>query len=423
MASNDFSKEERVMFEDMLEGFNDELVMSKLVDRMNLNMTEMERSGDVVWVPQPYIMNSYDGLDQTANFKGNTQLSVPLTIGFEKSVPWVMDAKELRDAYQNNSLFKAAKQRLASDVNIAVMNVAAQQGTLVVPVAAAASGYDDVALADAIMNEQGVGMGDRAIALSSRDYNKMAGNLAQRQTLQGKTLNAYERANVGMVAGFDTFKLDYANRITAAAGGGAITINTLAAGLNYYIPKATSTATTLERGNVDNRYQVVTVTSTTNVAAGDAFTIAGVFALHHITKQSTGQLKTFRVMAVNSATTMTISPPIISGQGATDAELDYQNVTVTPSATAAIVWLNTTAAAINPFWHKDGIKLLPARLAAPDSNTGLAVTRGSLDNGIEVLFTRQTDINTLKTKYRCDVLFGVANVQPEMTGIMIFGQV
>lgn len=422
MPSNDFSKEERVMFEEMLEGFNDQLVLSKLVSKYRTDMQTMERAGDVIWRPQPYIMQSEDGMDQTGNFKGHTQLSVPATIGYSKSVPWIMDAKELRDATQEGNLLEAAKQRLASDVNIAIMNVAANQGTLVVPVATAASGYDDIALADAMMNEQGIAMGSRAIALSSRDYNKMAGNLAQRQTMTGKPATAYERAYVGVVAGFDTYKLDYANRIAAAGGGGSLTMNTLAAGGNYHIPKATSTATTLERGNVDNRYQRVTISSTTGVAAGDCFTIAGVFAVHHITKESTGQLKTFRVMSVDSATTMTISPPIISAQGGTTAELQYQNVEVVPSATAAIVWLNTTAAAINPFWHKDAIELLPARLAIDTAN-GAQLMRGSLDNNVEVAFTKFFDGNTLKTKYRTDILFGVCNKQPEMTGIMLFGQV
>jgi hypothetical protein len=36
------------------------------------------------------------------------------------------------------------------------------------------------------------------------------------------------------------------------------------------------------------------------VKVGDAFTIAGVNAVHHITKQDTGQLKTFRITAIVS---------------------------------------------------------------------------------------------------------------------------
>jgi hypothetical protein len=422
-VSNAFSKEEIVAFDQMLEGFEDQEVLSRNVSKYRSDQTTMARTNDVIWRPQPYISQSYDGLDQTNNFGDYTQLSVPATLGYVKSVPWIMDSLELRDALQEQRLGDSAKQKLASDINIAIMNVASSQGTLVVPISTAAGTYDNVALADSIMNEQGVNPFDRYLALSSRDYNGMAGNLVgtARSFGNAKSDKAYERSYVGPVAGFETYKLDYANRIAAAAGGGALTINTLVAGANYYVPRGTSTASTGEVSNVDNRYQTVTISSTTNVAAGDCFTIAGVQAVHHITKASTGQLKTFRVISVLSATTMVISPPIISNQGGSDAEAQYQNVSVTGSATAAIVFLNTTAANINPFWQKDALEILPGRLAIPD-NAGAAVLRGSTSNGIEIVMQKQFDINNSKTKFRVDTFFGVVNKQPEMSGILIFGQ-
>jgi hypothetical protein len=419
--SNSFSKEERVAFEDILEGFDDALVLSRNVSIYNTDQTMMERTGNTIWRPQPYISQSFDGTDQTANFGEYTQLSVPATIGFSKSVPWVMSATEMRDALQENRLGAFAKQKLASDINVAVMNIAARQGTLVVKRTTAATGFDDVAQCEAIMNEQGVQSYDRYLALSTRDYNGMAGNLAARQTLTGKPLTAYEKAYIGQVASFDSYKLDYANRQPAALGGGGLTVSTLTAAANYYVPVAASVAVTGERGNVDNRFQTVTISSTTNVAAGDCFTMAGVNACHHITKGDTGQLKTFRVISVASSTTLVISPPIISNQGGTDAEAQYQNVIVTPSATAAIVFLNTVSAYANPFWQKDAIEILPGRYAVP-TDAGTAVMRASTDQGIELVMQKWYDINTMKIKYRLDTLFGVVNKQPEMSGIMLFSQ-
>ena len=75
-----------------------------------------------------------------------------------------MNALELRDALQEDRLGAAAKNKLASDINVAIMDVAAAQGTLVVKRTAAATGYDDVAQCDAIMNEQGVPDYDRHLA-------------------------------------------------------------------------------------------------------------------------------------------------------------------------------------------------------------------------------------------------------------------
>ena len=419
---NSFSKEERVAFENILEGFEDALVLSRNVAVYNTDQVMMERTSNVIWRPQPYIAQSFDGTDQTANFTDSTQLSVPATIGYNKSVPWIMTATELRDALQEGRLGDAAKQKLASDINVALMAVASLQGTLVVARSTAAAGFDDVAQAEAIMNEQGVNQFDRNLALSTRDYNGMASNLGARQTLQGKTLTAYEKAYVGLVASFDTFKLDYANRLLAASGGGGLTVDTLAATLNYYVPRATSVATTGEVSNVDNRYQTLTVSATTNVRAGDCFTVATVNAVHHITKQDTGQLKTFRVISVPSATTLVISPPMITAQGGSDAERQYQNCVVnTPAANSAIVFLNTVTNYANPFWQKDAMELLPGRYAVP-SDAGAAVLRSTTENGIEIVMQKQYDINTMKTKYRLDTFFGVVNKQPEMTGIMLFSQ-
>jgi hypothetical protein len=420
--ANSFSKEERVAFENLLEGFQDALVLSRNVSIYNTDQTMMERTNNVIWRPQPYISRSYSGTDMTSNFLDYTQLAVPATIGFNQSVPWVMTATELRDALQEQRLGDSAKQKLASDINVAVMNVASAQGTLVVKRLSAASGFDDVAQCEAIFNEQGVNFDSRYLALSTRDYNGMASNLAGRQTLSGKALTAYDRAYIGQVASFDTFKLDYSNRIAAAAGS-SITIDTRDAAVNYQIPKSISTSpTTAERLNVDNRFQTVTVSSTTSVAAGDCFTIANVFAVHHITKQNTGQLKTFRVISVTNGTQMVISPGIVSNQVANTASAEYQNCVVTTKASnAAIVFLNTAAAPINCFWQKDAIEILPGRYAVP-ADAGANVMRASTDQGIELVMQKQYDINTMKTRYRLDTLFGVVNKQPEMSGIILFGQ-
>lgn len=421
---NSFSKEEVVAFEQILEGFEDNLVLSKNVSVYSTDSVTMERTNNVIWRPQPYIGLSFDGTDQTANFTNYTQLSVPATLGYQKSSPWIMTTLELRDALQANRLGDSAKQKLASDINVAVMTKAALEGTLFVKRASAASGYDDVAQCDAIMNEQGVGASPRTLALSSRDYNGMASNLqtASRSFGNAKSDNAYTRSMVGMVSGFETLKLDYATRLTAAAGGGGITMSTLVGAANYYVPAATRTATTGETSNVDNRYQTITVSSTTSVAAGDAFTVATLDAVNHITKTDTGQLKTFRVISVPSSTTLVISPPMITAQGASASELQYKNCVInTPASNSALVFLNTVTAAVNPFWHKDAIELLPGTYAVP-TDAGTAVMKGSTDQGIQLVMQKWYDIKTMKIFYRVDEFFGVNVTQPEMAGVMMFSQ-
>jgi hypothetical protein len=422
--ANAFSKEEIVAFENILEGFHDALILSKNVNIYNTNGVTMERARDTMWRPQPYIAQSFTrtvGSSIASSVSTMTQLSVPSTLGFSPCSAWEMNALELRDALQENRLGDAAKQKLASDINLSVMDLAAAQGTLVVDVATAAGDYDDVALCDSIMNEQGVMAGDRYLALSSRDYNGMAGNLAvaTRSFTGTKSANAYERSFVGEVASFSTYKLDYANR--CAANAATVTIDTTGAQAQY-VPVAT-TASTGGVLNVDNRYQTVTVSTTTGVVAGDAFTIDGIEAVHHITKRSTGELKTFRVIEVVNGTSMVISPPIISAAiTPTDAELQYQNVElVAAGAAAAINFLNIAASNINPFWRKDCMELLPGRYAVPDG-AGVDVLRASTDQGIELVMTKRFDPLTFQTLYTLDTLYGVVMTNPEMAGILLFNQ-
>ena len=429
--SNSFSKEERVAFEDLLEGFQDALVLSRHVNIYSTDQTMMERANNTIWRPQPYIAQSINSTPGTPipGYQGMTQLAVPATLGFSKTVPWEMTSLELRDALQEGRLGESAKQKLASDINIAIMNSAAGLGSLVVPIAAGAGDYDDIALCDAIMNEQGVPDYDRFMALSSRDYNGLAGNLVGTARSFGnqKSDKAYERSYVGMVAGFDTYKMDYANRQTAAAGTSK-TIDTNGSNTQAnYLPQATSTSVGGQI-NVDNRFQTVVVNSSANIAPGDAFTIAEVYAVHHITKQSTGQLKTFRVVSVPSGgTSLVITPPIIGAQtiggvGPTDAQLQYKNVEVAIAAdAAAITFLNVNAASVNVFWQRDSLEILPGRYAVP-SDAGVAVMRATTDQGIELVLQKFYDIDSMTIKYRMDTLFGVVNKNPEMSGILLFNQ-
>jgi len=427
--ANSFSKEERVAFENLLEGFQDALVLSRNVSVYNTDQTMMERARDTIWRPVPYIAQSVSTTPGTplGSYQTMTQLAVPATLGFSQTVPWTMTSLELRDALQEGRLGESAKQKLASDINVSIMNVAAAEGTLVAVTGAPAGTYDDIAQCDALMNEQGVPNYDRYFGLSSRDYNGLAGNIAgaaaaaTRSFGGDKSNRAFERSFVGNVAGFETYKFDYANRLAATTAAG-ITIDTTDTTITDYVPQATSNAVGGQI-NVDNRYQTVTLSSVVGVSVGDAFSIDGIEAVQHITKGSTGQPKTFRVVALAGGNDVVISPPIISASSIpTDAELQYKNCElVATNAAAPITFLNTADANINVFWQKDALELLPGRYAVP-SDAGTAVMRASTDQGIELVMQKFYDIDSMTIKYRLDTLFGVVNKQPEMSGILLFDQ-
>lgn len=419
--ANTISREERVMFDEAVEGFDDLLVIGKSARKYRpLDDASMQRVGDKVWIPAPYIAASYDGFDQTSNFGDMTELSVPVSIGFHKSSNGKMTAKDLRNKDQLTRYGEAAKQKLSSDINYALYLTAALQGSQFIKRTTAPTGFDDIAAADAQLTEQGVPLAGRKAFLAPRVYNGMASNLAKPQTSGlRETMDAYQKAFVGDIAGFDTYKNDQSFRLAAAAGG-ATTVN----GANqYWVPKSISTAVTGESENVDNRYSTLAVTSANyaGIKAGDAFTIAGVNAVHMITKQDTGQLQTFRVIGKPSANTITVAPAIISLGSGTKAEKEYQNVTATPATGAALTWLNTTTAELNPFFVQDNLLLLPGSYAVEDG-TGWEVLRATTDLGIAITYVRQSEINDLSMKFRWDIDFGTALLNPQMAGNLAFNQ-
>jgi ribosomal protein L21E len=428
-----FSKQETVFFEQLIAGFDDGLKFGRNVTVFNADPTVLERSqGTQIWRPVPYISASTDGpagTDISSSFADVTQLSVPIGLGYDKTVPWVMTTNDLNDPMQRDRKMRSAIQRLGSDINVAIANVCGLQGTLVVKRTTAAAGYDDVGLAQSIMSEQGLidPGAERVLMLHQRDYNGMAGALAKPQTSANPKVNsAYEDGYVGRVAGFETYASDYTYSLAAKAGV-TVTIN----GANQrYVPKATSTGATGEIQNVDNRYQTITIAVTSGtVKVGDRFTIAGVNSVHHITKADTGQLKTFTIHAIVTGSggsgTVKISPPIIAADSSpTQPETEYKNVTATPADGAAITFLNTTTTNVSPFWDKRAIELLPGRNGVdPDiANAGASIMTADSALGVQITAYKFFDINTKKFKYRMDARFGVGMVNPEMAGVILFGQ-
>lgn len=420
--TNAFSKEEVVAFEEYLAAFNDMLTTSRNVSVYNPDSTTMARANDTIWRPVPYIGTVGERTVGVAvNPTGSTQLSVPTTIGYSPNSNFVLNGLELRDALQEGRIADSRMQQVASYINKKVLDVLAVTSSLTVTRTTAAGTYDDIALCDTIMTEIGVPADSRVMTLNTRDYNGMAGNLAGRQTMQGKPTGAYERSQVGVVANFDTFKADYTKRIRSAAAATGITIDTRATAANFFVPRATVTAATGEQSNFDNRFQTITVSATGNLRAGDRFTIGGIEAVHLIAKEATGQPKTYTIVSVPSSTTLVITPPIISNQGGTDAEAEYQNCVVTPAASAPIAVLNLDAAGYNFFWHKSSVELVTGRYQVP-TNAGANVIRASTDNGIEIVMTKFFNTSTFETLYTIDGLFGVVNLNPEMNGALLFNQ-
>ncbi len=418
--ANAFSKEEIVLFEEVLEKFDADNLSAKNSAVFRPGSTMSERAGDTIWRPQPYITRTTSGRDLSGSFDDLTQLSVPASANTTENIPWKMDAWEMRDPLQRDRISSSAVQQLSATVNRSVANLVGQTGSLVVTETGAATGYGDIASAETRIGNEEVSMDmQRCYLMNLNDWQGIAADLANRETMMGKPNSAYERSYVGPVAGFNTFRTSFQPTIEGSSGAGTMT------GAQSYIPLATQTnAINGGESNVDNRFQVITIDDTSSFAVADAVEIVGVNAVSMINKEEFAETRKFRVISIDSGTTMTISPPIINANGATVSEQQYGNCSTGAAGGAAITAVNTTTARANTFWCKDSVEIYEGRLALPESDfAGLNTMTGSTDSGIQLILAKQGNIDDLTAKYRWTIYYGVTNLQPTMNGIQLFGQV
>jgi len=413
----------RAAFDDMIESFEDRLAYAAVATKIDLgDAQEQVYSRDKVWIPQPMIGSSYDGFDQTSNFDGLTQMWVPAQVGFHKSSPKSFSAKAMRNKMAIDMYAGEVGTKLASDVNKAVRNRVALEGSIFTKRTVAPTGSADLFLSMAQMTEVGVPSEGRVAMVGVRNSIGMLSNVSDRSTMGDLSVSAYKDGKLSArIAGFDVGIDDQPIRLAPAAGG-TTTVN----GANqYWEPAATTVQTDGTENNRDNRYSnlVVTAAAIASVKAGDAFTLAGVNSVHLISKQDTGQLQTFRVISVNTGTnTLTVAPAIISNGGNTIAGREYQNVSATPANGAAVTWLNTTLAEISPFFVRGAIGLLPGTFEVEPEDGWEVMQATTPKLGLRIICTKQGAINDLSTKMRWDIDFGTVLTQPQFAGAMMFNQ-
>jgi len=141
-------------------------------------------------------------------------------------------------------------------------------------------------------------------------------------------------------------------------------------------------------------------------AAGDVFTIAGVFRVHPETKQSTGILQQFVVGAGATITSWPIAPAIVT-TGA------LQNVSGAPADNAAITIAGTASTnhGISMAYHKGAFAFATADMVMP---RGVDFAAREVFDGVSMRIVRQYDINNDKFPCRLDVLYGFKTLRPQL---------
>lgn len=152
--------------------------------------------------------------------------------------------------------------------------------------------------------------------------------------------------------------------------------------------------------------------------AGDVITIAGVYSVNRITKQSTGELAQFTVTADTTiAASGTASVPIYPAITPSNAgaAVQYQTVDVSPANLAAV-----TIAALSHFsggyrnnmvLRPEAVTMVSADLYMPEKGV-VEAARETFDN-ISLRMITTYDASSDQTYTRLDVLYGYLWVRPE----------
>ena len=154
-----------------------------------------------------------------------------------------------------------------------------------------------------------------------------------------------------------------------------------------------------------------TAAAAQRTAAGDIFTIANVFSVNPVTRQSTGQLMQFCCTQAQSSDasgnlTLSFSPAIITAG-------PYQNVNSAPADNAALTFNGTASTSYvrNLAWHPDAFELAVVRMV----NLAMFGGWGSVqsENGFSLRVFRQAAISSDSVGNRVDALYGYATPYPE----------
>ena len=205
----------------------------------------------------------------------------------------------------------------------------------------------------------------------------------------------YKTGKMGQGLGADWYMTQNIVNTTVGAQGGSPVITT----------NASQTGTTL--------LTTGWTASTTVLGVGDLFTIAGVYKVNPITKQSTNVLQQFVVgNTVTSgsgagAASITISPSIIVS-GPT------QTVSASPGSGAVITVVGTGGytCANNLLYDKRAFTLGCADMEMPEG-VHFAARATDPESGLSIRIVRQYDINSDTIPCRLDLLYGWAALRPE----------
>jgi len=413
-----------VLFESSLDTIKDQTMLVDLVSRFEPPAGGMQNANNVVWRPAEQQATILDGWDLTGQETGIIEETYPAILGTPKNDFVSVRADDMRDMefWRRRGVRSGMQQ--ATELNKTIAAAIATQGSLAYK-SSATSGYNFVAEAQALMNEQQRNETNRHFVLNDRDTLKFAGDLAARQTLQGRPDETWRTGQIGAnIASFDV----HTGSFLPTLAGGADPATTVT-GNQSFAPQGGSvdTATGIVT-NVDYRSATIAVAASASYNVGDKVTFANggtaVQAVGASDKVATGQARTFTIVAKPTATSITVYPKPIAADdpGLSTLQKAYANINTRILNGATVNRINTAASyKTNLFFDADAVEVLsgsiPAELMA--SFAGKKVISETMSNGQKMYMVYDGNINDMTFRYRMFTWWGVTVRDPMRCGVAL----
>ncbi len=402
--ANDFRTPSAIAQEALMQ-LENELVMGNKVHTDYSK--EFVTVGETIQVRRPtQYLGQDDNLDITGYREDIEQATLPISMNKTVTIPIKIGAKERTLDFNrwNEDVIQPAvikmRDRIETELAALYSSLYWFTGTPgTVPATFKALGKGGAIMTDAAIPNAG------RFAVHGTDAALELADGLKGVYVQGKAKTAFEEAAIGRYAKFDNYESVHAPTHTVGDYGGTPLVNGAAQNVTYAASKDTGTQTLVTDG--------WSASKTGLLKAGDVFTIAGVFAVNPVSKQSTGRLQTFVVKsdadsdgAGNAA--LTIAPAIITS-GA------YQTVSAAPADNAAITVVSGSANQSykqSMLLHPKALALVTRPLDIPGGE-GLK-TSTKTGNRVTISVSEFVDGNTLDKTVRLDMLFGTAAIDPRL---------
>ena len=394
----------RTLGQEVLSHLENDLVVANMVNTDYSK--EFVSVGDTIDVERPQrFVGQSNNLDVTGYNEDLIGGKFPLQIDTTETVKFQIDPLDLTLSVMDNKIQQKyimpavtkLKDRVEQELGQSYKSFWNFSGTPGTPPAT----FLSLATNGTILTNGAIPMSDR-LAFHNPNASLSLANSLTGVFVQGMAKTALEQATMGKYGGFMNFESVHMPIHTVGDHGGTPLVAGAAQGVTYEASRDTNSQTL----NTDGW----TNSTTGLLLEGDVITLAGVYSVNPITRQSTGRLQDFVLNAdANSdgagLSALNISPAIITS-GA------FQTVTVAP-VDNAVITVKTGAAnsqnAQSILMHKDAMTLVTRALKIPKTLKSHTVS----GNRMTISVTEDGNFDNLQNQWRLDMLFKVDSLLRE----------